>query len=98
MDLLTGQRVYYSTTNRSSPMIRAKFITELKRENAMRRKVWPRVPGSQAEFFDFSHQDYYQQTTQMLEFFEAMTDLEFYKVNERIDRQKKDEAAQTSLF
>lgn len=79
-------------------MIRAKFITELKRENAMRRKVWPRVPGSQAEFLDLDHQKYYLQTTQMLEFFEAMTDAEFYKINERIDRQKKDEAAQSSMF
>lgn len=70
-------------------MIRAKFITELKRENAKRRQVWPRVPGSQADFLDFDHQKQYEQTVQMQEFFEAMTDLEFYKVNERIARQKE---------
>lgn len=70
-------------------MIRAKFIEELKRENAMRRKVWRRVRGSEAEFIESDHQKQYNQTAQMQEFFEAMTDLEFYKVNERIARQKE---------
>lgn len=79
-------------------MIRANFIAELKTENAMRRKVWRRVPGSHAEFIDPEQQRRYLQTLQMLEFFEAMTDAEFYKINERIDRQKKDQAAQGSMF
>ena len=79
-------------------MIRADFITELKTEAAMRRKVWRRIPGSQAEFLDTEHVHRYRKIMEMIDFFDAMTDREFYLINERVDRQKKEKAAQSSLF
>jgi 2-keto-3-deoxy-galactonokinase len=79
-------------------MIRASFIAELQTENGMRRKVWKRIPGSHAEFVDMEHQRRYTQTTEMQEFFQAMTDREFYNVIDRIRRDKEAKAAQTSIF
>lgn len=79
-------------------MTRKAFITELSIEMGFRRKVWRKVPGSQEQFMEQDHNHRYQTTRDMKVFFEAMTDQEFQKINERIRRNEVDALAQTSLF
>lgn len=76
------------------------IITEIQREQAMRRKVWPRVKGQDnpPQFLDQNHERQYVTMADALTVFEAMTEREFSTLTERISRQKEAESAQTTLF
>ena len=79
-------------------MIRKALINELSTEMAFRRKVWRKVPGSQEQFMEDDHNRRYQATRDMKAIFEAMTDMEFQKIAERVRRKEEEALAQTRLF
>lgn len=67
-------------------------ITELKTELTMRQKVWKKLPGSRnnrdIQFYDRDHQRRYDILLQLLDVLEDLTDMEYNKFTERVERRK----------
>ena len=67
-------------------------VAELKAELTMRQKVWKKLPGSRnnqdVQFADMEHNRRYQTMLCLLEILEDMTDPEYNKILERVQRRK----------
>lgn len=79
-------------------MTQKDIIAEIKRELAMRRKVWPRIPQQEETFVSSDHQRQYNALKAALSAFEAMTPAEFQTITTRAERQRHEAEKQTSLF
>ena len=72
-------------------------ITELARELAMRRKVWPRIPQTEADFVSRDHTTQYQTMRDVLELLKAMYAAEHQLITNRVARLKEEAAKQTQM-
>lgn len=83
-------------------MKRAKYITELKLELTMRKRVWGNIKDRQTGKPVFSeskgHQERYNTLEEIFDLFNRMTDQDLAELIAKIERREKAEGKQTSLF
>ena len=79
-------------------MTQIEILSEIAREQAMRRNVWNTAPGSNKEqFISFDHQRYYDRMSALQHLVEEMTSREFKTIQDRVERRKAEAKKQTTL-
>ena len=81
-------------------MSKEAFINELRTELATNRLVWEKCPGPDDPplFLHQYHQLRYELVTQMIDFFEAMTDTEFYKIYVQVKNEQERTTGQIPIW
>lgn len=74
------------------------IVNELKRELAMRRKVWREIPGSPGVFVSAEHTRQFAAMQAALDLVEGMTAAEYNQIFNRLAARKEAGEAQGKLF